>query len=46
MIKKWMEITFVLILLYLILSRSTGFASAIKSIGSVYSQSVRALQGR
>ena len=46
MIKRWMEITFILILLYLVLSRSSAFASAIKAIGSVYTQAGRMLQGR
>ncbi len=42
----WLEVTFVLIILYLILSRSTAFSNAITSLGSVYVGSVKALQGR
>lgn len=40
-----LEITFVLILLHLVLSRATGFSNAIKAIGGVYVASVKALQG-
>lgn len=43
---RWIEITFVLILAYLILSRAGGFSSAVRSIGSVYVSAVKALQGR
>jgi len=46
MIKRWMEITFILILLYLILSRATGFSNAIKAISGAYTQAGRMLQGR
>lgn len=45
-IGRWMEITFMLILAYLILSNYKGFAAAINSIGGAYTSSVRALQGR
>lgn len=41
-----LEITFVLILAYLILSRAVGFSSAVRAIGKVYVDSVKALQGR
>ena len=46
MIARWLEITFVLIILYLVLSQATGFASAVKSISSGYVGAVKALQGR
>ena len=46
MIGRWMEITFVLIILYLVLSRATGFASAVSSIAQGYTGAVKALQGR
>ncbi len=42
----FLEITFLLIVLYLVLSRSTAFSNAIKSIGTVYIGGVKALQGR
>jgi len=41
-----LEITFLLILIYLVLSRAFGFSLAIQSIGKVYVDSVKALQGR
>lgn len=43
---KVLEITFVLILVYLVLSRALGFSMAVTSIGKVYVSSVKALQGR
>jgi hypothetical protein len=46
MLSRWIEITFVLIVLYLVLSRALGFSSAISAIGKVYVASVKALQGR
>lgn len=46
MLSRWLEITFVLILIYLVLSRASGFSTAIRSIGDVYVKSVSALQGR
>lgn len=45
-VERWLEITFVLIVLYLVLTNSSGFSSGVRAIGSVYTQSVRALQGR
>ena len=41
-----LEITFLLILVYLVLSRALGFSTAVRSIGKVYVDSVKALQGR
>ena len=46
MIGRWMEITFVLIILYLILSQARGFSIAVKSITTGYVGAVKALQGR
>jgi len=46
MITRVLEITFVLIILYLVLANAYGFSSAVTSIGSVYTTSVKALQGR
>ena len=45
-LRRWLEITFVLILVYLVLSRARGFASAIRAISGGYAESVKALQGR
>lgn len=46
MIRRWMEITFILIMIYLVLSRGFEFSRVIRAIGDVYAQSVGALQGR
>jgi hypothetical protein len=43
---RWIEITFVLIILYLVLSNAFGFSSAVRSLGKVYTDAVRSLQGR
>ena len=43
---RWLEITFVLIILYLVLSRAFGFSAVVKSMGGVYVNAVKALQGR
>ena len=40
------EITFVLILAYLILSRAFGFSMAVSALGKTYVEGVKALQGR
>lgn len=41
-----LEITFTLILVYLILSQSRAFAETVGAIGQVYVNAVRTLQGR
>lgn len=41
-----LEITITAVLLYLVLSNWYGFQQILQTGGSVYSQSVRALQGR
>lgn len=46
MINRWMEITFILIIAYLILTNAFGFTSAVKSIASAYTGAVKVLQGR
>jgi hypothetical protein len=43
---RWLEITFVCIVIYLVLSRANAFATAIQSIGSVYVGAGKMLQGR
>lgn len=45
-ISRWIEITFVLIVLYLVLSRALGFGTVVRSIGKVYVDAIKALQGR
>lgn len=46
MIDRILEITLTLVLVYLVLSRAEGFSTALGSVGSVYTSSVRTLQGR
>jgi hypothetical protein len=41
-----LEITFALVLLYLVLSRAEEFGSAINSLSRAYTGTVRVLQGR
>lgn len=43
---RWMEITFVLIVIYLVLSHGSAFSSAITAISGLYNGAVRNLQGR
>lgn len=45
MIARIIEVTFMLVLAYLILKNASGFSSAVRSVGSVYTSSVKALQG-
>ena len=45
-LSRWLEITLVLIVLYLILSRALGFSSVMRTFGKVYVDAVKALQGR
>lgn len=46
MVNRVLEITFVLVILYLVLNNYQGFGSVVRSVGSVYSSSVKTLQGR
>ena len=43
---KWLELTATLILVYLVLSNSRSFSTVIGSLGTVYTDSVKTLQGR
>jgi hypothetical protein len=43
---RLLEITFVLIVLYLVLSKARDFGSAVGSIGEAYVKGVKVLQGR
>lgn len=45
-VNRILEITFVAVIVYLVLSRATDFNIAITAIGDVYSQAVRTLQAR
>jgi hypothetical protein len=45
-VKQVLEITFVLVLMYLVLSNGTAFNSIVSSIGSVYVNAVKTLQGK
>lgn len=45
-LRRWMEITFVLILVYLILSRGNAFSQVIGALSRGYVGAVVALQGR
>ena len=45
-ISQVLEGTFVLIVIFLVLSRASAFSKATGAIGSVYISSVKALQGR
>jgi len=46
LVKQWFEITFVLILVYLVLSHGSAFSTSINAIAGAYTGSVKALQGR
>jgi hypothetical protein len=46
MINRILEITFVLVMAYLVIANAGNFATAIRALGSVYIGSVRTLQGR
>lgn len=46
MVSKILEITFVLIIIFLVVNNASGFSSVVRSIGSVYGSSVKVLQGR
>ncbi len=46
MVNRILEITFVLVMAYLVIANAGNFSVAIRSIGSVYVGAVRTLQGR
>lgn len=46
MVRYILEITFLLSLTFLILSRADSFGTAIRAVGGVYNAAVRTLQGR
>lgn len=41
-----LELTFVLVMVYLVLSNAAGFAQVTNALGSVYASSVKSLQAR
>ncbi len=45
-VDKWLEITFVVLIVYLVLINARGFSAAASSLGRVYVDAVKALQGR
>jgi hypothetical protein len=46
MVGKVLEITFVLIVAYLVLANAHNFSIAAQTVGSVYEGAVKTLQGR
>ncbi len=46
MVSRVIEVTFVLIIAYLVLTNWLGFSSAVGAIGRAYTDAVRVLQGR
>ena len=44
-LSRWMEITFVLIVIYLVLRNSSGFSSTVRAVSGAYNSAVRTLQG-
>jgi hypothetical protein len=46
MISRILEITFVLVLAFLVIANADNFSKAIRAVGSVYIGAVRTLQGR
>jgi hypothetical protein len=45
-LSRWIEITFVLLILYLVLANSGAFATVTSSLSSSYVGAVKVLQGR
>lgn len=46
LLKRWMEISFVCAVIYLVLSRGYIFSQIVRAFGDVYSQSMGALMAR
>jgi hypothetical protein len=44
-VKKWMEITAVLIALYLILTHGNAFSAGVRAVSGAYNSAVANLQG-
>jgi hypothetical protein len=45
-VSQVLEITFILILLYLVLTNGSAFSQVVGASGNVYTNAVRTLQGR
>jgi hypothetical protein len=45
-VNRILEITFVLVLAYLVIANAQNFSVALATIGGVYANSVKTLQGR
>lgn len=45
-VSRILEISFVLILVYLVVTNFVGFGAATSAVGGLYTSSVRTLQGR
>lgn len=45
-VSRIIEVSFLLVLVYLVLSNGSSFGQVVSSIGSVYSGSIKTLQGR
>lgn len=46
MLSRILEISFTLIMIYLVLSQADNFSTVIKSAGDIYIKAVKTLQGR
>lgn len=46
MINRILEITFVLVLAYLVIANAPNFSLAVQTVGGVYAGAVKTLQGR
>ena len=45
-VSKWIDVTFVLIVLFLVLNNAFGFSQIVQSLTAGYTASVKVLQGR
>lgn len=46
MVNRVLEITFVLVMAYLVIANANNFSTAVKAVGGVYIGAVKTLQGR
>ncbi len=44
--KRWMEITFVVVITTVVLTRGYAFSQVVRALGDVYAQSIGALMSR
>jgi hypothetical protein len=45
-VSQILEISFMLVLVYLVVVNADGFSSSVRALGSVYTASIKTLQGR